>query len=284
MTASESVVTFECEGHDLVGILHLPKEILSIGVLIVAGAPQYRVGAHRLFVQLARAISAEDWPVLRADRRGYGDNDADCTNFEQAGPDISAAIDQFTKSIPGLHSVVVLGLCDGATAAALQCSDDPRIRGLILINPWTYSEQGRARALLRQHYSQKAGGADNWWKVLKSPVRLFSSLRELLATFWLSSNKRRQAPDGYIGKMLGNLANADHPSLIVLSDDDLTAAEFDITVRDIIGWHRLSASRKVKLRRIREADHTFTVHENLKELETTINLWMEETFSETAYL
>ncbi|KAB8057318.1 hydrolase 1, exosortase A system-associated, partial [Janthinobacterium violaceinigrum] len=58
----------------LVGILSLPAAPGPRGVLIVTGGPQYRVGSHRQFVLLARALAAQGVPVLRFDLRGMGDS------------------------------------------------------------------------------------------------------------------------------------------------------------------------------------------------------------------
>ena len=55
MNVSETALTFPCQQQSLVGILHNPEQVSTVGVVIVVGGPQYRVGSHRQFTQLARA-------------------------------------------------------------------------------------------------------------------------------------------------------------------------------------------------------------------------------------
>ncbi len=45
MSVKEVPFVFECQGESLVGILHQPEEAAPIGVLVVVGGPQYRVGS-----------------------------------------------------------------------------------------------------------------------------------------------------------------------------------------------------------------------------------------------
>ena len=80
MSVEEVPFIFDCQGESLIGILHQPVNAASIGILIVVGGPQYRVGSHRQFLLLARSLSANDIPVLRFDYRAMGDsggNDGD---------------------------------------------------------------------------------------------------------------------------------------------------------------------------------------------------------------
>ena len=71
--ASEFPVVFSCGGDQLVGMVH--PAAARLGVVIVVGGPQYRVGSHRQFVLMARDLAREGYPVLRFDYRGMGDSD-----------------------------------------------------------------------------------------------------------------------------------------------------------------------------------------------------------------
>jgi dienelactone hydrolase len=57
MNYSESALTFNC-ADALGGVLARPEQPTRRGVIVVGG-PQYRVGSHRQFLQLARALAAE---------------------------------------------------------------------------------------------------------------------------------------------------------------------------------------------------------------------------------
>jgi hypothetical protein len=65
---NEHAVVFPCEEDALLGIVHAPDQAGTTGVvIIVAGGPQYRVGAHRQFVVLGRELARQGIPVLRFD-------------------------------------------------------------------------------------------------------------------------------------------------------------------------------------------------------------------------
>ena len=73
----ERFATFECGDDTCIGIVASNADVASradIGVVIVVGGPQYRVGSHRQFVTLARALAASGVPALRFDYRGMGDS------------------------------------------------------------------------------------------------------------------------------------------------------------------------------------------------------------------
>ncbi len=107
-------------------------------LLVVVGGPQYRVGSHRQFVKLCRAVGAAGFASLRFDVAGMGDSTGDLCPFYQQQVDIQAAIDQLFLLQPQLTSVVLWGLCDGASAILLsqRQQPDPRVSAMVLLNPW----------------------------------------------------------------------------------------------------------------------------------------------------
>ena len=50
MTFVERALTFDCCGERLVGVLAEPAAFSKLGLVLVVGGPQYRVGSHRQFV------------------------------------------------------------------------------------------------------------------------------------------------------------------------------------------------------------------------------------------
>jgi uncharacterized protein len=113
----ERPLVFPCNGSLLYGILSLPEQMGSRGVLIVVGGPQYRVGSHRQFTLLARYLAARGVPVLRFDCRGMGDSEGDLRTFEDFEDDLRCAIDIFFEKVHPLNDLVIWGLCDAASAA-----------------------------------------------------------------------------------------------------------------------------------------------------------------------
>ena len=70
MNFEERALSLRCNDSWMYGILSLPEQAASRGVLIVVGGPQYRVGSHRQFTLLARHLASLRIPVLRFDCRG----------------------------------------------------------------------------------------------------------------------------------------------------------------------------------------------------------------------
>ena len=257
----EHAVVFTCGSDQLSGVLHEPAAPSRRGVLIVVGGPQYRVGSHRQFVLLARALAEQGVPVLRFDHRGIGDSDGETPVFTDIGPDIAAALDWFVQRLPGLREVVILGLCDAAAAALISVTGDRRVAGLVLLNPWVRTPQSQSRTYLRSYYWQRLFAASFWRRLLAGGVRPLESLRELVGHARESLTPAGpEAPPNtdYIGRMLDGLRAFQGPVLLILSGDDLVADEFRMLCRRSRAWRRALDAPHIARRQLSAANHTFS--------------------------
>jgi exosortase A-associated hydrolase 1 len=267
MEFQESASVFECEGDRLVGIATRPIAPRRTGVVIVVGGPQYRAGSHRQFTLLARALATEGVASFRFDYRGMGDSEGDFRNFENIDADLRAAIDEFTTQVPKIENIVLWGLCDAASAILYYAHRDPRVKGLVLLNPWVHSDAGAARARLRHYYLERLLSASFWIKLLTGKVRVADSLGDLgQATRQAGSmdSARDTAPAdprhgsaGYIDRMLEGLRAFRGKIQIVLSGNDLTAQEFAELVKHDGAWRRAVSGRRTRTTSVRAANHTF---------------------------
>src|SRR5690606_15104146 len=132
----ERTLVIDREGDRMIGVLHEAAAGEGTGIVIVVGGPQYRVGSHRQFILMARRIAAAGIPVLRFDVRGMGDSEGQPRSFDRLDSDIRAAMDAFAFALPSVTRIVLLGLCDAASAILIYGYTDSRVRGLILLNPW----------------------------------------------------------------------------------------------------------------------------------------------------
>jgi exosortase A-associated hydrolase 1 len=264
----ERALAFSCNGAWLYGILSLPPAPHPRGVLIVVGGPQYRAGSHRQFTLLARDLAAAGIPAMRFDYRGMGDSEGELQTFENVGDDLRAAIDRFFAEVPGLREVVLWGLCDGASAAAMYAPQDPRVAGLVLLNPWVRTEEGAARATVRHYYKDRLFDARLWKKIGSGQFDVKASVRSLYENVGKAFGSKDPAgagagapatPDAPLPeRMQGALARFGGRVLVVLSGADLTAQEFaDLSTRPG-AWQRLMAAPRFTRQQIDKADHTFS--------------------------
>ncbi|SMF75336.1 exosortase A system-associated hydrolase 1 [Allosphingosinicella indica] len=157
------LTTFTCSGETLGASLD-PADG-AVGVLMVTGGSQTRTGSHRIYERLAKTLSERGYPMFRFDRRGVGDSSGDDPGFRGSGPDIAAALAAFRAEQPQLRAIAGFGLCDGATALALDAKPFER---LILVNPWLVEADPGAPppAAVREHYRTQLASREGWKRLL----------------------------------------------------------------------------------------------------------------------
>ena len=275
---SELTVTFQCHGETLVGVVHNVAPQSRIGVVIVVGGPQYRIGAHRQFVALGRALANSGIPVFRFDARGMGDSSGDFQGFENIGDDIRAAIDAFVANIAGLDGVILWGLCDAASAILFYAHKDARVRGIVLLNPWVRTEEIHARAQIRHYYIQRFLSIDFWQRLIGGRIKVIRSIVELIVTFHRAlADTPRGAAAAAVSlpeRMAAGLEAYCGEVLLILSENDLTAKEFSETANSSARWHRLLSSPRVARFEILDADHTFSRREWSDEVAERTRTWI----------
>ncbi|WP_297457532.1 hydrolase 1, exosortase A system-associated [Ferrovum sp.] len=260
MPYTETPLTFECRGDALVGILTQPENPATLGVLIIVGGPQCRTGSHRQFTLLARGLARHNIPSLRFDYRGMGDSTGALRNFEEIQEDVSAAFQAFQTHSPATRRIVLWGLCDAASAAIFHTRLNPEVAGLILCNPWTRTEQGLAKAQIKHYYRNRLTDRQLWKKILSGRFRLTQSLRELCTA---ALKMARPSPPldplpPLPERMQRALTDYAGPTLLILSGQDLTAREFEETVKASDPWKSWLSSPAVTRHDLPEADHTFS--------------------------
>ncbi|MGP9801189.1 hydrolase 1, exosortase A system-associated [Rheinheimera sp. NSM] len=249
----------------LLAILH--EGNADTGVLILVGGPQYRVGSHRQFVKLSRALAEQQVPSLRLDFAGMGDSRGTAAAFYQRQTDINAAIDCFFQAHPQLKRIVLWGLCDAASAAMLHCyrQQDNRIAGLVLLNPWVRCTESLAEVKLKHYYLQRLTDKAFWQKLLSGGLNFGRSLRDFSHTWRQSRQKNTGAAKhspatinqhNYIGFMLKGWQQFDGDTLLISSGNDLTAQEFLALCRTDARWQQLLS--KAEHHHLTDANHTFS--------------------------
>ena len=286
LASIEEVVHFPCGSVRLWGIVSRPGPSIAASetaVLIVVGGPQYRVGSHRQFVLLARALAAAGHPTLRFDYTGMGDSDGPLRTFEQAGPDLHAALNALADACPGARRIVVWGLCDAASAALMFAGDDPRVVGIVAANPWARSAATLAATHLKHYYAARLLQPEFWRKLAHGGLRWGESLRSLRASLAARMARSTADADRHVAfqvAMAAGLKQLQGRLLLILSGNDLTAREFVEYTASSSAWRGLLQGPKVTRMDLPEADHTFSQRPWLDRVSAESIAWLQQ-FSHT---
>ena len=277
MLIANRAIVFDCDADRLVGIVSEPVGGSgTVGVIVIVGGPQYRVGSHRQFTLLARHLADQGVPTFRFDYRGMGDSEGVARTFDQVDADIKAAIDAFLRNCPRLTHVVLWGLCDGASAALMYAPADPRVRGLVLANPWVRSEQTQAAAVIKRYYGPRLRSAAFWRKFAAGDVNLLGAAAAF-ATSAIKAFRKRSGERGEVifqDRMLEGWQRAAKPTLLLLSGNDLTAQEFNGLTAGNAAWQRCLVRAEVQRVELTEADHTFSTAKWRGDVENAVSAWI----------
>jgi pimeloyl-ACP methyl ester carboxylesterase len=137
----ESALRFG-KDRSLVGILtengdtNFGEKNNSTAVLFLNSGLLHHVGPNRIYVKVARRLTANRFVALRFDFSGVGDSSPRRDKL----PAVESVIDEARQAMDylgyskGINQFCCVGLCGGAVTAARVSLCDPRVRKLILIN------------------------------------------------------------------------------------------------------------------------------------------------------
>jgi pimeloyl-ACP methyl ester carboxylesterase len=126
--------------HSLVGIMTRTVTAAPSSnptVVILNTGIVHRVGHHRMFVTLSRALAGAGFNVLRFDFAGVGDSEPrtdSLSPLDSSLADLGEVLD-WLECEHGISRVALVGLCSGADHAILHAHSDPRVAALVLMDP-----------------------------------------------------------------------------------------------------------------------------------------------------
>ncbi|MBV9881948.1 MAG: hydrolase 1, exosortase A system-associated [Sphingomonadaceae bacterium] len=222
------LLSLACAGEELAGSLDGAGG--AIGLLLVTGGSQTRIGSHRMYERLAKSLAELGYPCLRYDRRGVGDSSGEDPGFRGSGPDLAAAAAAFRRESRGLERIVGFGLCDGASALAL-FGRQAGLDGLILVNPWLVEAEAgdQAPAAIRAHYRQRLLSREGWKKLLSGSVdwkKLLKGVRKISAKEQASPLARDCAAALAAGRLRAWAILAEGDGTAIAAQQELKAPAF----------------------------------------------------------
>lgn len=128
-------------GKSLIGIVTRPSDLAAEdkpAVVILNTGTIHRVGYHRMFVSMSRKLAQAGHTILRFDFSGIGDSATHSSGrplLQSNLADIRAAIEWLEVTLH-VSRVILVGLCSGADHAILYGYSDPRVVGIVLIDPY----------------------------------------------------------------------------------------------------------------------------------------------------
>jgi uncharacterized protein len=283
-------ISFYCNGGPVIGMLHAGES--DLGVVVVVGGPQTRVGSHRQFTKLAHALSAAKISTLRFDTRGMGDSHGTFPGFTGLTDDINAAVGALLKSAPHVKRVVLWGLCDGASAILIgQDQFAPQVQGFVLVNPWVHAPEttdGKsgggssvaAQVQVKHYYAKRILSGEFWKKLLSGGMDPFRAAGEFAVTAKkaAASSGSAAATVPFVEAMRQGWFNSAVPILTITAGDDLVAQEW-LACGKTSAWAS-ARTAPTSTQHLAEANHTFSTQTWRAQVERWTVEWIEKTWTQ----
>jgi exosortase A-associated hydrolase 1 len=199
-----------------------------------------------------------------------GDSGGAHLGYEASGPDIRAAVDALSKLETSLEEIVLFGECESASGILFYAYQDPRVKGLALVNPWVRTLEGQAEVIIKHYYLRRLMSRDLWRKVRTGRFDFRKSLLDLAANWkmylqgrMLRGSTARNAADISpdlplpVRTAMG-LRRFRGQVMVLVSGNDYIAREFDEVIQSWDAWDGLLDESRVCRRDLTEADHTFS--------------------------
>lgn len=257
----ERGITFVSGQNQLLGVAAIPDLQAEVSVLFLVGGPQYRAGSHRQFTLLARKLAEQGVASLRFDYPGMGDSEGEPVSFEDCAGDVAAALEVLTAHVPSAKRVVLWGLCDAASTAMMFGHQLPQVNGMILVNPWVHGGEYSPGFRISHYYRPLLTEKGYWKRLFKGQVNIAPAFLDAMKAVTGLGRRGRSAlsgQQGFVDRMLLGAENFAHETLFILSENDLTAREFQSVAHNSGGWQAVLARQGSKVTKIPGADHTFS--------------------------
>jgi pimeloyl-ACP methyl ester carboxylesterase len=290
---TEDVLVFGQEDANLVGIITDPPEGRRDpnlpGVILLNPGLIHRVGPHRLYVKLARALAEQGHVVLRFDLSGVGESRPRAEIVSGAH---GAVLDTFDAMAwlywaRGVKGFILMGHCSGGWHSLLTAHESPPVCGVVAMDieaggdAWVRYDRNRVYSQFYRNYYLHGvlPSAGRWKRFLTGKVDYRSIVRNVIheivggaittAVFRLRTvlarktalplpgDEQVQSLASMVVTLTRNLAGRGVPVLFVHSAGG-TGAEFLDSIAAELG-SGLSESGRVRFERLPNTDRLYTL-------------------------
>ncbi|MEO0410301.1 MAG: hydrolase 1, exosortase A system-associated [Pseudomonadota bacterium] len=268
----------------LAAVYHAPQKDhygLKLGCIILVGGPQYRVGAHRQYVALARGLAKRGVGVLRFDYQGMGDSTGTLQAMEDRGADIEAASNALSERLGRNAKIFPWGLCEGASAIFMHNHRIVNMAGAIIANPWVGDARIEAQVRWRHYYLGRLNLSYMKNRIQSRPLfggNFFKNAKGFLrGVEYFDQDPYSPALTNLPDDMAYLLAR-NRPILYIASTDDRERETFDYALSSEPRWKQAHNKSILIRKELTGADHTFsTARAKQKVEDVTFNFIDEQT-------
>jgi pimeloyl-ACP methyl ester carboxylesterase len=276
-SVSEQAILFG-ERQSLVGIITQPatrSAAEDLAFVILNTGIVHRVGDHRMFVTMSRLLARAGHTVLRFDFSGIGDSDPRIDKrspLESSMADIREALN-WLKENRQLSRIVLVGLCSGADHAVLYGHTDPRVVGLVLMDP---TIPATTRYYLH-HITRQRKQLRNWINLVTGRSQLIKIVMEQTYRF---AQRKRPSPEitlqnlrfhPSLAEIYGNSVNIGIRILAIFTQEPMRQ-----TYRDQIfdAFPNIQFRDQLSVEFFGDSDHTFSKGKDRDRLMELILKWV----------
>jgi pimeloyl-ACP methyl ester carboxylesterase len=270
---------------NLAGILTDPVDVASVfprssAIFFNAGLI-HRVGPSRLYVTLARRLAEEGCGSARFDHAGFGDSAArgDDLPFEQSAPLEGREVMDTLQRLNGVDRFILLGLCSGAVTAFETALADPRVVGVVLINPQGFDDSSEwnryvlNRGDAHRYWNRAIFDPSSWWKAISGRA----DYRRLVRVLWNQMTSKVAPAPGVaavttrVAAGLKTLVDRRVRLLLLCSEGDDGIEHMNV----ILGadLRRGGGTDYFDVRILAGADHSLTLMDSQRQVVTEVVNW-----------
>lgn len=231
-------------------------------VVVLNSGIIHRVGANRMSVQLCRQLAAQGVDAVRFDLSGIGDSesrDDGLALLDATLADIREALDTL-QATRGFQRFVLVGLCSGADHAVVYAGGDPRVVGLVLLDP---SIPHTPRYYLN-HYARRATRLSSWLNIARGKHPLWQAIGQRMhGAAHAEASEEGTRPDldspqarAFLAKAYAAAHRAGNRFLAVLTAEREEYHNYPEQLVD--AFPDVPFGERLQLEYFEETDHTFT--------------------------